>query len=245
MTLKERKVIREGFESRIKDLTRLLQEAQTRTTHETRHREEIKRTLRSPHVSLQQALTEVERLRSSNQILKDARETMKKEWSLKTQQWESLAQRDCKRIYYARLEANTWFGKCEQVIELANSLLHTLPLRKKNTKYHFLFLSFLASVIIKLIPRHNYGTRANIKRTMEEMKEDIDGLKGEMENMMETMHALTNREDPPQRTVISKTTGPSLEPQPPPRVNTTWPEFGLPPHYSPSFADSFEVGLST
>lgn len=56
---------------------------------------------------------------------------------------------------------------------------------------------------------------------------------------------ITNREEPPMRIVTSKVTGVSFEPPPPPSVNTTWPEFGVPPHYSPPFSEASEVGKST
>lgn len=43
------------------------------------------------------------------------------------------------------------------------------------------------------------------------------------------LQKLAAKEDPPQHTVISEITGPSFEPQRPPRVTTTWKKFGFPP----------------
>lgn len=83
---------------------------------------------------------------------------------------------------------------------------------KKNTKHSFhLFFVLInfESVIIKLIPRHNYKTRANLKRNMEglelgheKMKWDIDELKWVMGKMMKMLRALTTKEDPLQCTMI-------------------------------------------
>lgn len=47
----------------------------------------------------------------------------------------------------------------------------------------------------------------------ENMKGDIYELKGVMEKMMEMMQALATKEDPHQRTMISKIIGPSYEPR--------------------------------
>lgn len=44
------------------------------------------------------------------------------------------------------------------------------------------------------------------------MKRDIDDLKEVMGKVMELLQELATKEDPPQRTMISETTGPLFEP---------------------------------
>lgn len=116
--------------------------------------------------------------------------------------------------------------------------------KNKTQRTHLIFFPSLKPVLIKLILKHHYGTRANIQRKMEKIRGDIDELKGEMEKMMEMLHALDTKENPHMRTMISEITGPSFELQHPPRINTTRPEFGFPPNYSPPFVDASVVGLS-
>lgn len=80
---------------------------------------------------------------------------------------------------------------------------------------------------------------------MDDIIEEINDLKGPMEKMMEMLQALSNREEPHMHIVIFKVTCISFEPQHPPRVKTSWPEFGLPPNYSQPFAEALGVGTST
>lgn len=71
----------------------------------------------------------MDNLRSTNQCLRDSREAVKNQWILKVKKIENLSQRDRANTYHARLESDKWFVKYEQVLELANLLLHTFPLR--------------------------------------------------------------------------------------------------------------------
>lgn len=50
----------------------------------------------------------------------------------KSQTFENLSQRDRANTHYACLEDEKWFGKCDHVVELANSLLFTFPLRLRD-----------------------------------------------------------------------------------------------------------------
>lgn len=68
--------MREWFEAWMKSITHLFQKAQAHATHESHLQEEIERTSRNLHASLKKALEEVENLKSSNQRLREARETI-------------------------------------------------------------------------------------------------------------------------------------------------------------------------
>lgn len=56
---------------------------------------------------------------------------------------------------------------------------------------------------------------------------------------------MTTKDDQPQRTMVSKIIGLFIEPQCTQRMDVLWAEFGLPPNYSPPFADSSRVRPST
>lgn len=108
-TLKIHKYMRERFE--------------TRGTYEAQLREEIEQTSRNPQANIIEAWQEVERISFSNKCLREEKETMKKKWKLKLKEIKGLAQRDRESIYYAHVEAGKWYGKCVEVVEIANHFL--------------------------------------------------------------------------------------------------------------------------
>ena len=81
----------------------------------------------------------------------------------------------------------------------------------------------------------------NLEQGQEKMKGDIDELRGSMAKIMEMLQALTTKEDQPQCIVISEIYGLSVELQPTQRLSVSWPEFGLPPNYSPPFMNTTGV----
>lgn len=77
------------------------------------------------------------------------------------------------------------------------------------------------------------------------MREEINDLKGSMEKMIEMLQALTTKKEPLMHIVMSEVACISFEPSRPPKFNTTWPEFSLPPNYSPPLNEASVIGLST
>ncbi|XP_058761261.1 uncharacterized protein LOC131634621 [Vicia villosa] len=78
-----------------------------------------------------------------------------------------------------------------------------------------------------------------------EVRMEIDELKSSMIKLTEMMQVLMARTDPPQRTVISEVAtavvDPSLAQKPP----STWPEFGLPENFSPTYVNASMVGQTS
>jgi hypothetical protein len=84
-------------------------------------------------------------------------------------------------------------------------------------------------VVKEPAPSHAHGTRANYQRNMDEveqlrqnnaaLREDFDGMKEKMDQMLEFMQAMANKERNLQP-VVNET-------------DTTWPPYGLPPNYTP------------
>lgn len=78
---------------------------------------------------------------------------------------------------------------------------------------------------------HRYGTRANLKKRMEDQRQekvenDIKELKGSMLKLMEMMQVLTAaRESATQNPKVPEDTTTIVEPH---RPGASWPEFGLP-----------------
>src|SRR3954463_3957296 len=114
----------------------------------------------------------------------------------------------------------------------------------------FIFNSLLFTV--KLVPRHEYETRAKVRRRMAdqeqhnaEVRMEIEDLKSGMPKLTEMLQVLIARGEPPQRTVIQEAADDVEDPIPIQRPATTWPEFGLPPNYSPPHATAAMVGQSS
>lgn len=76
-------------------------------------------------------------------------------------------------------------------------------------------------------------------------KGNIDELKGSMTKIMEMLQEMAAKENQPQRTMISQISGFILEPQTLQRVDTLWPEYGLPPKYSSPYENILGLGPST
>src|SRR3954468_6332129 len=106
--------------------------------------------------------------------------------------------------------------------------------------------------IVKLIPPHKYGTRANVRLRMEyqeqhnaEVRMEIDELKSGMTKLTEMLQVLIARGEPPQKTVIVEVSRADVDPQPTQQPPSTWPEFGLSPGYTPPFEKTPGFGQSS
>ncbi|XP_058784564.1 uncharacterized protein LOC131659375 [Vicia villosa] len=77
-----------------------------------------------------------------------------------------------------------------------------------------------------------------------EVRMEIDELKGSITKLTEMMQVLIARDAEPQRTVVAEVSEAVEDPIPVQRPPSTWPEFGLPPGYTPPFANTLGVGLS-
>src|SRR3954468_22849876 len=93
----------------------------------------------------------------------------------------------------------------------------------------FIFNSLLFTV--KLVPPHDYETRANVRRRMAdqeqhsvEVRMEIEDLKTGMTKLTEMLQVLIARGEPPQRTVIREVTNDVEDPIPVQRPAPTWPE---------------------
>ena len=106
--------------------------------------------------------------------------------------------------------------------------------------------------IVKLIPHHRYGTRANVRRKMSEqevhnveIRMEIDDLKSSMTNLAEMLQVLIARGEPPQRTVIQEVASAAVDPQHVQMPPSTWPEFGLPHNFSPPHITTSLIGQTS
>ncbi|XP_058784472.1 uncharacterized protein LOC131659277 [Vicia villosa] len=78
-----------------------------------------------------------------------------------------------------------------------------------------------------------------------EVRMEIDELKSGMIKLTEMMQVLMARTDPPQRTVISEVSTAVVDPLQVQKPPSTWPEFGLPENFSPTYVNASMVGQTS
>ncbi|XP_058766813.1 uncharacterized protein LOC131640437 [Vicia villosa] len=74
---------------------------------------------------------------------------------------------------------------------------------------------------------------------------EIDELKSSMVKLTEMMQVLMARTDPPQRIVISEVSTVVVDPLQVQKPPSTWPEFGLPENFSPTYVNAPMVGQTS
>ena len=85
---------------------------------------------------------------------------------------------------------------------------------------------------------------ADQEQELERVSLELEDLRGNMGQVMKILQVIKAKLDT-QTTVVSEITGPTIEPQPTRTMPTTWPVFGLPPDFKPSFEGTPGIVQST
>ncbi|XP_058740205.1 uncharacterized protein LOC131612429 [Vicia villosa] len=75
-----------------------------------------------------------------------------------------------------------------------------------------------------------------------EVRMEIEDLKSSMTKLTEMLQVLIARGEPPQKTVIVEVPSADVDPQPTQQPPSTWPEFGLPPDFTPPYEKTPGIG---
>lgn len=78
----------------------------------------------------------------------------------------------------------------------------------------------------------------------EKIQSDIKGLQEALAKITEMLQVLTTNQNRAQEALVSQSGGIPMQPQHTQNLNTSWPEFGLPPNFSPSFMNEIGIGTS-